>query len=304
MTSVRSKGHAAAQMVVRRSVAAEQPQGFKKPLVLTNPVEGKYRDYAMENLKLSLEDDGISFVRKDAFKGKVLALCGAGPSLATEKMYPADEVWACNSAVGYLMGTGQKPTAAFGIDQTKQMLVDWAEIHPDLTYYVASTIDPELTQHIRAHGAEIVMFHNLCGFEGEVDFYNSKPWPPSYMLGTGSTVVVRAIGLAAWMGFRRVDVYGADCCFRDGIAHANGETVQEAYGRTAAMVGNIMGRDFQTRADMLMGAVDLARMVRTHAGRIRLIGDTLPVALMGMDDDYLDAVMRRVPPGEQPPDGD
>lgn len=293
-SAVSARGDSSATMVVRRA----KPRGMREPMTLTNPEHGNYEDFAMANLKL-LVKHGLGAPKADEFHGKVLALCGAGPSLASEPIYEADEVWGCNSAVNWLQENGHAPTAAVGIDQTEQMVKDWATT-PDVTHYIASTVNPKLTEHLLARGRTVKFFHNLVGWgEGEIEFYNSAPWPASFMMGGGATVLSRTIGLAAWMGFRRIDVYGADCAFTDGIAHANGETIEDAFGHTSVMEGVVDGRTWHTRPDMLMCAVDLVRLARKYPGRIRLMGDTLPVALLGFEDAYLDQVIRRVEPGEQ-----
>lgn len=271
-------------------------------MVLTNPCEGKYREYAVANLKTVMRH-GLQPVEAGCFHGKVLALCGAGPSLAAGPLYPADELWGCNSAVTWLAAHDKQPTGAVAIDQTAQMVEEWRDT-PAVTHYVASTVDPRLLEHLVATGRDVRIFHNYVGFDDEIEFYNSKPWPASFMMATGATVLSRTVGLAAWMGFRRIDVYGADCSFRDGIAHANGESIEEAFGQTTVMEGDVGGRIWQTRPDMLMCAVDLVRLTRTYPDRLRLMGDTLPVALMGYDDAFLDQVIRRVAPGEKLHTGD
>lgn len=291
------KGEAHVSMNVNRA-----PRGMTEPMTLTNPMEDHFRDFAMSNLKLLMAHD-IKPVEHEQFMGKVLALCGAGPSLAGATIHTHDELWGCNSAVSYLADNGYEPTGAVGIDQTERMIDDWYRT-PDVVHYIASTVHPKLTEHLIKNGREIRMFHNYVGFEDEIDFYNSKPWPASFMMGTGATVLSRTVGLAAWMGFRRIDIYGADCAFVDGVAHANGETIEDAFGTTSVMEGEVDGRTYQTRPDMLMNAVDLARLVKAYPGRIRLMGDTLPVALMGFEDDYLDEVIRRVPPGWKPTTGE
>lgn len=296
MPGLKARSNAGASMVVKRAL--------RLPIQLVNPVDDHLEEYARENLK---RHSDVPMVEADCFHGQVLALCGAGPSL-NGVMYPADQVWGCNSAMTWLYGNGPEwmtpdMLTGIGIDQTDGMLRDW-ETAPPVTYYVATTCDPKLIDHLKAHGREIRFFHNMVGFDGELEHYREE-WAPSFMVATGATVVGRTIGLAAWMGFRRVDVYGADCSFGpEDIAHANGDTCEEAYGQTMTLQGQVGGRTWKVRADMLMSAVDLVRRLNEHPGRIRLMGDTLPVALMGMDDEYLDLVIRRLEPGEKPPNGE
>ena len=276
-------------------------------LELLNPVTDKLGDYIIANAKGS-----PAMVQPDTNRAQTLALCGAGPSLRSLRFDKTDRVWACNSALPYLIGEGVRVDVGISIDQTPAMLREWLE-PPDVMYYVASSCDPALIAHLHDHKREVRLFHNNVGVYPD----DEKPNPewewrqycdlyqPGYMVGEGATVVSRSIGLGFWAGFERVDIYGADCCFADDdLAHANGDTENEAYGgHSTIMEGEISGRQWRTRPDMLLEAVDLVRRVRTTDGKIRLIGDTLPVALLGKSEEFLDQVMRRLVPGETPPTG-
>lgn len=277
--------------------------GVRMAIELASPVQHKLRDYILDNRKT----EPLDVIPQGGMEGRRLAICGAGPSLRDETIRGVDDVWACNSALPYLVSAGVSVTAAIGIDQSPGLLREWTETF-DVPYFVASSVDPCLVAHLQLEGRRVRFFHSFvdcCEHDGgtsELDFYN-RTWPtPMIMLGEGLSVVSRVIGLAQWMGYERVDVYGADCCFAAGdVAHANGDGAAQAYGAPAIMQGEISGRVYRTRPDMLMDAVSLARRVRSAGGRIRLIGDTLPVALLGKPDGFLDEVCRRLQPGESPP---
>ena len=291
-TVVNAQAHAA--MVVRR---AEPPKrhlavmGERIPVVLSNPVDHKLADYARENMRLQAEL-GIPMAVT-----KVLALCGAGPSLKRAKINGVDAVWACNSALPWMVREGMRVDAGIGMDQTPALLREWAD-PPDVTYYVASTCDPELVRHLKAHNRRVYFFHNAVGFEGEIEHYQS--WPPGYILGHGATVVSRTVGLAGWLGFHRIDLYGVDCAFDGDIAHANGEDFREAYGNPLLLNADIDGTVWRTRPDMLMDAVDIVRLARAKNGLVRFQDGTLPAALFNKDEAFLDSVSRRLQPGESP----
>ena len=278
-----------------KAVVPQPPIGIE----LKCPVEHKLRDYVAENLKTR----PLMVVAPDAFKGKTLALCGAGPSLRTQEIKDVDYIFACNSALPYLVSRGVAVTAGVGIDQTPGLLREW-RYPPDVPYYVATSCDPALIRHLRANGRHCIFFHNFVGLkndEGDCDEFEHycSTWPTMFMVGKGFSVVSRFIGVAEWMGFTRIDIYGADHAFGpDDIAHANGETAKDAYGQPIIMEGEIGGRVWRTRPDMLLGAVDLARRARESNGTIRLIGDTLPALLLDKDDKYLDQVARALGPDE------
>lgn len=262
---------------------------------LCSPVQDKLEGYARANAAtrpLIVATPGI-------YAGQTLALCGAGPSLADNLPTGADHVWACNSALPYLVARGCSVSAGVGIDQTAGLLNEWAD-PPAVPYYLASTVDPELVKHLRAHDRQCIFFHSYVGLVDEFEMYR-EAWPPAFCVTDGHTVIQRALILARWMGFAAVDVYGADCALRDGVTHANGVTAEDAYGPHVVMEGTIDGRLWRTRPDMLMAAVELARFARDDLGAVRLVGDTLPAALVDKPEAYLDDVCRRLAPGEPIP---
>lgn len=290
------KANATADIVVRRAGDAPPKRhlkvlGIPQPVELRNPVEGRYHEFSEANKRLQAEL-GLGMCQS-----KVLALCGAGPSLKRAKLTGYDEVWACNSALPWLAKQGLPVDVGIGMDQTPGLLREWSD-PPNVKYYVASTCDPELIRHLHAHGRRVFFFHNAVGFDGEIEHYQS--WAPGYIVGHGSTVVSRTVGLANWMGFHRVDLKGVDCAFEGDTVHANGDDYREAYGNPLLFEAEIDGKRWVTRPDMLMDAVDIVRMARAKDGLIRFQDGTLPAALWDKDDAFLDLVSRRLQPGEQP----
>jgi hypothetical protein len=265
----------------------------KMALQLLSPVQDKLKDFVDTNR----HTPNLKVVEPDTALGKTVAICGAGPSLAKHEIEGVDHIWACNSALPYLVGKGVPVTHGVGIDQTPGLLREWLSA-PDVPYLIASSVDPLLVAHLVAHGRDLTFFHNAVGLDDELDYYTAT-WPGTYMVGTGYMVTSRMISLALWMGYERIDVYGADCAFDGDTAHANGDTIVEAYGHPMCMQSDepIGGRKWKTRPDMLIGAVALVKQVRKHSN-IRLIGHTLPVALLGKPDEYLDMVARTIKPGE------
>jgi hypothetical protein len=166
-------------------------------------------------------------------------------------------------------------------------------------YLLASSVDPALVAHLRARDRAVTFFHNCTGVEGEIALY--KQWPSTFMVTAGYSVVSRVVNLAFWMGYDRIDVVGADCEFGDDdLAHANGESATDAYGRPMVYEYTYPDRAkvSRTRMDMLMDAVYLTRLSWQHEDRIRLIGDTLPAYLRTKDDAFLSTVCRQLSPEE------
>lgn len=301
----------ARQAFIEEIAAGKVPIAAPAPVRLAIELHSPVQEHFMEYLTANRQTEPLEMVQPGVYTGKTLALCGAGPSLADAVLTGikgVDEIFACNSAVPYLMDRGVKVTGAIGIDQTAGLVREWATTY-DVPHFLASSCNPALVHHLQANGRRIQFFHSHVGvipdgFKDELDYY-CKAWPPGFMVGAGFTVISRFIGVAQWLGFERIDIYGADCAFgEEDVAHANGEVATEAYHNPLIMRGKILPdeREWRTRPDMLRDAVDLARRAQQSGGRIRLLGDTLPVALLGKNEAFLDLVCRSLKPGEPPPD--
>lgn len=258
-------------------------------------------------------------------RGKTLAICGAGPSLAVEAatMLPTDHVWACNSAVNYLHDHGHRMTHGFAIDQGEAMLGEheWARTY-DMAYYVASSVHPKLVQHLRAADRELLFFHSFLGLPDPDDWtpdparpdvsYEMTLYTTQYatgvQVGHGLNAVPRAMCLAVFLGYERITVYGADCaCSPDGppmpalgtpeyaawlsslIMYADGRTAS-VYGRDAAMVEAVIdGVRWHTRPDMVMSAMHMVQLCQTYP-QITLVGQTLPAVLRTQPPEFMDGM--------------
>ena len=128
--------------------------------------------------------------------------------------------------------------------------------------------------------------------------------------GSGLNAVPRAVDVAHFMGFSEITVLGADCALRvkrpcpDGVEHGSPEHLEwletdtemhadggSATASNATIVtcgGEIDGRWWETKYDMMITAVWLARMDRALGPGFRLIGDTLPNAIKDKPESFID----------------
>lgn len=220
--------------------------GTTQEIRLQNPVAEHFSAFIFGNATMC---DRV--VQQNSAEGQHLVLCGAGPSLkehADEWCPKGDQVWGCNSAVTYLAANGYKPTHGFTVDQTPQMLEEWASA-PPVEYLLASSVHPHLTEYLTAKGRGITFFHNYVGLKGAPvsysmclaegcngtgdtdatacakcggtelrsatasyeDWFYSAMYPPTIRAGSGLNAVNRAIDVALFMGFAKITVLGADC---------------------------------------------------------------------------------------------
>jgi hypothetical protein len=300
----------------------------RAPLAMSDTVQCELRipesAHLYDNIRANAAGDP-AVVRANSHTGQRVVICGAGPSLRAVTALPdADEVWACNSALPYLMDHGLRVTHGVTIDQGEAMLGDaeWGRAI-DCEYYVASCAHPDLVAHLRAHGRRITFFHSFIGQPNppgwaprldsagavvdsqEMWLYRSL-YPESVQVGHGLNSVPRAVCLALAMGFRDIQVYGADCGVPDGdpmpeygtpayaewmaglVLYADGRTAGACYGAGDPLAeGTIGGRRWHTRADMVISAAHLLELQAGFPGRISYVGDTLPNAMHFDDPEFM-----------------
>lgn len=214
-------------------------------------------------------------------------ICGAGPSLHGVQGIAGDytEVWACNSALTWMTERDVRVTHGVAIDPSTHMFgVTWTD-PPDVPYILATTVNPGLVDHLLSRGRSITYFHSLRGLDDTETTLYGLLYPKTVLTGHGLNVVNRAFDLAGWLGFRRIDLIGADCALAGDVMYADGRGV---YSDDWGVTGRFDGRTWRTKADMLMSAVELVRH-RNRLGkkRVRFLGDTLPRALQRKSDAFL-----------------
>lgn len=210
-------------------------------------------------------------------RGRWVAICGAGPSLTQPMGY--DEVWACNRAVHQV-----ECTHAVAIDPSPDMLQVFSGA-PDVVYFLASVVSPKLVDMLLHHDRRVAFFHSLqtTRQEDEAELYG-RLFPRTALTHSGMNVVTRAVDLALWLGYDRIDLYGCDMAFGpDAEMYADGTPYDGDWWLTTTLDG----RKWRTKIDMLRSALDLVRLQREHLGRIGFVGDTLPSALQDQPEHVL-----------------
>lgn len=145
-------------------------------------------------------------------------------------------------------------------------------------------------------------------------------YPPTVRTGSGLNTVTRAIDLALFMGAARISVLGADCALRiprrppdapansperlawlrETVMHADGGDALASGATGITMGGEIDGRYWETKPDMIISAQWLVHMAKKHGRRLKLVGDTLPNALMDKDDAFMARLPKLTGPDGEP----
>lgn len=125
----------------------------------------------------------------------------------------------------------------------------------------------------------------------EVDVYQEFFDNADVMQG-GYTVTNRCLALAKYMGFSSVTLAGTDFGWRvkGGSNYVNSVDVEVLDPNYMTDHGAIDGKEWYTKPDQLASAVDVARKIK--AGDVKVIGDSLAVALSKHDEAFLAEVVR------------
>jgi hypothetical protein len=135
-------------------------------------------------------------------------------------------------------------------------------------------------------------------------------YPATVRVGAGLNSVTRAIEVAYFMGAEKVSVLGADCAMRiterppeDAVAgsprhvewlrtkavmHADGSDPLRSGATSTTLGAEIDGVWWETKPDMAITAKFLVQMKEHFGDRLVLVGDTLPNALVGKPQEFLD----------------
>ncbi len=158
----------------------------------------------------------------DQFRGEV-SICGAGPSIKETCKQIRGDILAINSAIGFLLGQGITPK--FGmIWDAAEICENFAIPHPDTTYLVGARCHPKVFERLK--GCKIIVWH--AGGDHNIAEFLAARHIDEPMVNGGSAGVTRAMYLSVALGYRKLNIYGADSSYSDsGETHVTGSLVQE-----------------------------------------------------------------------------
>ena len=185
-------------------------------------------------------------VRRVVRKGKV-AIVASGPSATdyVDLLKEWDgEIWGINGAFVWLQHRGIKPSAFVGLDP-EPILKDYLIECPDVTYYLASQVHPDVFDHLKDKNVRL-------WFPADTEVKYPFGAIPVY---GGTTCLGRAPNLAYLVGWRDVHIFGGDSSFTH-KSHVYGD------GLPAGTFPIEMGdRTFLTTRQMLQQSCDFCEQM-------------------------------------------
>ena len=207
--------------------------------------------------------------KHEKFSDKKISIVCYGPSLRETWRQINNPMITTSGAHDYLMVRGVIPDWHVDCDPRSHKA---AMLTPNggTRYLMASVCHPDMWAKLR--GKNVKLWHLINGddFQTPAWIHSNHPEGKDSMIGGGSTVGMRAMEVAAHMGFRRFDIYGMDCSVTD-RTHA-AEHLGKVQETITVQVG---GRPFKTTPQMLQAAREMEQFIQTYDAEITFHGEGL-----------------------------
>lgn len=160
---------------------------------------------------------GLPVARMCSPSTDTLSIIGGGPSLADTYKDLTGYVAAMNGSLAFLLDKGIVPHMC-GVCDPSPHMADIIVAHPDVLYFLASSVHPTVYDKLLDAGCRVVRW-NMTGIPGGDELYKAID-RDSMIVPGGSTMGLRWLTLGYTMGFRRFDLHGMDSSFRGKSSHA------------------------------------------------------------------------------------
>lgn len=172
----------------------------------------KIREQIAENQKLIK-----NWVSECFETDEQIVVVSAGPQLYPEDVLKdykmGKKIVAVKHAIKPLKEAGITPWACILLDPRPHVFNFVEEPATDVIWFVASQVDPKVTERLLAKGCTVWGYHASVGAGEEV--LTDKQ--PQAVISGGSATATRGLFLLKHLGFKRVKLYGYDLCFPDKV---------------------------------------------------------------------------------------
>jgi len=202
-----------------------------------------------------------------------VAVVGFGPSLneSWEQVKNFQYIITCSGSHKFLLEKGIVPTWHVEVDPRSHKVALLGPPHKDVEYLVASACHPAYFDHLQ--GFNLKLWHV---FDATEDGRRLLP-PGEWAITGGCDVGLRALTIAAFLGFRDLHVFGIDGCARGDMRHA----AQHPNGKQPFAETEYKGVKYLTTAAMLEAAKQtLHELKQMPAVKVKFYGEGLTQALV------------------------
>jgi hypothetical protein len=224
------------------------------------------------NIEHSLTQSYTPFQEILNTQSGAVSVVGSGPSLKKNWKKLRDsgtDIVACNAACQFLLERGVVPKYMFCFD-ADPLIYEFFTKHPDITYLIASRVPPKTWELLE--GCKVVCWHSAGDKNIESILNSHNRMEP--MIAGGTAAVTRAMYLVQNLGYKEINVWGADSSFDGEDTHIRKSTTLER-----RILVNANKRVFETAPWMAQQIEDfkvLVPILTKHCGiRVIVHGDGL-----------------------------
>ena len=175
------------------------------------------------NLRQTLESEYVPFNALLAEPhDREISIVGFGPSLKKTWKQLRGDLMVTNGAHDWLIERGIIPKYAMFFDAS-DVMTKFVNPHPDVTYLVASRCSRGIFNALKGH--KVYVWHGMG--DDYLDDFLCEFRKAEPMLGGGTAAVTRGMMVATNMGYRKINLFGADSSFEGKFTHVNESIVPE-----------------------------------------------------------------------------
>tara|TARA_R110000868_G_scaffold176513_3_gene414237 strand:- start:8889 stop:9641 length:753 start_codon:yes stop_codon:yes gene_type:complete len=206
----------------------------------------------------------------DGFSDRRLSIVCYGPSLNDTWLDIRGPMMTVSGAHDYLSMRGCIPQWHVECDPREHKAIMLKRPSRATKYLMASCCHPKFWETLKGH--DVRLWHLINGNDLETPLWVKENHLEGIdcMIGGGSTVGMRALEIAAAIGFRRFNIYGMDCSFTD-RHHAGDHTGK----RQAEITVTVGGKRFTTSPQMLQASQEMAEFILTMDAEVTMHGEGL-----------------------------
>lgn len=215
-----------------------------------------------------------------------VVVVSAGPQLVAEDVledYRAGKkIVAVKHALEPLKAAGIKPWASILLDPRPHVSDFVDNPDPDILWFVASQVNPDVTMKLLAAGCTVWGYHAAVG-AGEGDLTGLQP---DAIVSGGSATATRGLFVLKHLGFNRIKLFGYDLCFPDKVdLNARDEMGQPKFLEISLGWNNPLcnlKRCFWTEPQLLAQFEEMNNLIQGNVFDFEAVGDgIIPFVIKG-----------------------
>lgn len=214
---------------------------------------------------------------------ETLVVCSAGPLLIPEDLRGVkDKIVAVKHALVPLKKAGIKPWACILLDPRPHVADFVKEADKDVLWFVASQVNPKVTEALLEQGCEVWGYHAAVG-AGEDKLTDKQA---DSVVSGGSATATRGLYLLSHLGFRKFHLYGYDLSFPDKPDLSQKDTFgQPKYMEFSVGTKNKfvdVKKFFFSEPQLLAQFEEINEIIKTNKFEIKAFGDGMVPFILRM----------------------